>query len=213
MVWILFASTALAAYLAGSFPTGYIAGRAKGVDLRKEGSGNIGATNALRVLGKKMGYLVFAGDALKGALGVTLGFLIAAQLDPSRHTQAGVLAAIFTVIGHNYPVWLNFQGGKGISTSAGIMIALFPIWVFLSGLVAWMALFFATRYVSVASIAASIALPASSAVLLMMGRCDPLLVVVATAMCLLALYRHKENIQRLLAGTEKKFEKKSSTQS
>ncbi len=213
MVWILFASTALAAYLAGSFPTGYIAGRAKGLDLRKEGSGNIGATNALRVLGKKMGYLVFAGDLLKGALGVVLGFLIAAAIDPARHTQAGVVAAIFTVVGHNYPVWLNFQGGKGISTSAGVMIALFPIWVFASGLAAWMVLFFATRYVSIASIAASLALPISSAVLMIYGRCDPLLVVVASAMCLLALYRHKSNIQRLLAGTEKKFEKKPSTHS
>lgn len=213
MLWILFASTALAAYLAGSFPTGYLAGRAKGVDLRKEGSGNIGATNALRVLGKKIGYLVFAGDALKGAVGVFLGFLIAARIDPSRHVQAGVVAAIFTVIGHSYPVWLKFQGGKGISTSAGVMLALFPIWVFLSGLTAWLVLFFTTRYVSIASIAASLALPISSGVLMMYGRCDPLLVMIASAMCLLALYRHKSNIQRLLAGTEKKFEKKPRTHS
>lgn len=221
MLWFtLFASTALAAYLVGSFPTGYLVGRAKGVDLRKEGSGNIGATNAVRVLGKKPGYLVFAGDAFKGWLGVWLGFLLAIWLTPSlvmpggipSTIVAGVVAAIFTVIGHNYPVWLNFQGGKGISTSAGIMLALFPIWVFLSGLVAWMVLFFTTRYVSMASIAASIALPVSAAVLMAFDQCDPLRVTIASLMCLLALYRHKGNIQRLLAGTEKKFEKKATTQ-
>lgn len=234
MVWIiLFASTALAAYLVGSFPTGYIVGKTKGVDLRKEGSGNIGATNALRVLGKKCGYLVFAGDAFKGWLGVKFGFLLADLI--MAHTQvtaaaasafgsfgasptltnaeitAGVVAAIFTVIGHNYPVWLRFQGGKGISTSAGIMIALFPILVFFCGLAAWLIFFYTTRYVSIASIASSIALPASSAILTAYGQCDLIRTGIATVMCLLALYRHKANIQRLLAGTEKKFEKKRST--
>ncbi len=213
MNWILFVSTAFAAYLAGSFPTGYLVGRAKGVDLRKVGSGNIGATNALRVLGKKAGYLVFAGDALKGWIGVMLGFLLAAQLDPPKAIPAGVIAAIFTVIGHNYPVWLKFQGGKGISTSAGVMIALFPIEVFLAGLAVWLLLFFFTRYVSVASIGGSLALPITAAILMEFGRCDPLRVSIAAIMCTLAVIRHRGNIQRLLAGTEKKFEKKASTHS
>jgi glycerol-3-phosphate acyltransferase PlsY len=202
---------ALGAYLIGSIPSGYLVGRAKGVDLRKVGSGNIGATNALRVLGKKWGYLVFAADIFKGWFSVMLGFALANRFAPDQVVVAGILAAFFVVIGHNFPVWLGFKGGKGIATSAGIMIALFPIWVFLFALVVWVALFYGTRYVSVASIFAAISLPVSSAVLALAGKCDWLLVPAAVAMCVLAVWRHKSNIERLFAGTEKKFEKKRST--
>jgi acyl phosphate:glycerol-3-phosphate acyltransferase len=198
---------ALAAYLIGSIPSGYLAGRAKGIDLRKEGSGNIGATNALRVLGKKWGYLVFAADIFKGWLSVTLAYALANRYAPEQVTVAGILAALFAVVGHNFPVWLGFKGGKGIATSAGIMIALFPIWIFLVALGVWVALFYGTRYVSVASIAGAISLPVTTGLLALGGKCDWLLVPVAVLMCILATWRHKSNIQRLLAGTEKKFEK------
>jgi acyl phosphate:glycerol-3-phosphate acyltransferase len=204
-------AVALGSYLMGSLPTGYIVGRINGVDLRKEGSGNIGATNALRVLGKKWGYLVFAADILKGWLSVTLGYALAARFAPDQIVVAGVLAAVFVVLGHNYPVWLAFKGGKGIATSAGIMIALFPIWVFLCALVVWVSFFYTTRYVSVASIFAAISLSVSSTVLALLGKCDWLLVVVALLMTSLAIWRHKSNIERLLSGTEKKFEKPSSS--
>lgn len=208
MVWIAALVTALAAYLIGSFPSGYIAGRLHGVDLRREGSGNIGATNALRVLGKKTGYVVFAADIFKGWLAVMVAYVIGMATVPLQTIPFGVLGAISCVVGHMYPVWLGFQGGKGIATSGGIMLALFPIEVFFFGLVAWMVLFFTTRYVSVASIAAAIALPVGSAIMMTFGRCDLLRTSIATIMCILALWRHKSNIQRLLAGTEKKFEKK-----
>jgi acyl phosphate:glycerol-3-phosphate acyltransferase len=204
-------AVALGAYLIGSIPSGYLVGLIKGVDLRKAGSGNIGATNALRVLGKKWGYLVFAADIFKGWLSVMLAYLLASRFAPDQFVIAGILAAFFAVIGHNFPVWLGFKGGKGIATSAGIMIALFPLWVFLFALIVWVALFYGMRYVSVASIAAAISLPVSTAVLAVAGKCDWLLVPVAILMCVLAVWRHKSNIERLLAGTEKKFEKKSST--
>jgi acyl phosphate:glycerol-3-phosphate acyltransferase len=201
---------ALGAYLIGSFPSGYLVGRAKGVDLRQEGSGDIGATNALRVLGKKWGYLVFAADIFKGWLSVTLAYALANRYAPEQVTVMGILAALFALVGHNFPIWLRFKGGKGIATSAGIMIALFPIWTFLVALVVWVALFYGTRYVSVASIAAAISLPVTTGLLALAGKCDWLLVAIGVLMCILATWRHKSNIQRLLAGTESKFEKKRS---
>jgi len=204
-------AVAVGAYLIGSLPSGYIVGRINGVDLRKVGSGNIGATNALRVLGKKWGYLVFAADILKGALSVALADIFSRQIAPDHVTMAKILAAIFVVLGHNFPVWLGFKGGKGIATSAGIMIAMFPIWVFLCALVIWVSSFRLTRYVSVASILAAISLPVSTLVLALLGKCDWLLVAVAFAMTTLAVWRHKSNIERLIAGTEKKFRKGTSS--
>ncbi len=208
MLWILLLSTIVGAYLLGSIPSGFLVGRARGVDLRKEGSGNIGATNALRVLGKKWGYLVFAADALKGFVATAGTVAIVEPIAPGYAIPMGVVAAAFCVAGHNFPVWLGFEGGKGIATSAGVMLGLFPIMVFISGLAVWLILFFVTRYVSVASIGAAITLPTASAVLTLMGHCDWLRVSVAGVLCLMALWRHRPNIQRLLAGTEKKFEKK-----
>jgi glycerol-3-phosphate acyltransferase PlsY len=199
--------TALGAYLIGSIPSGYLLGRAKGVDLRKEGSGNIGATNALRVLGKKWGYVVFAADIFKGWLSVTLAYVLGYHYASEQAVILAIIGALFAVVGHNFPVWLRFKGGKGIATSAGIMLALFPPLVFLTALVIWTALFYITRYVSVASIAAAISLPMTATVLAVSGKCDWLLVPISVLMCALAVWRHKSNIQRLFAGTEKKFEK------
>jgi glycerol-3-phosphate acyltransferase PlsY len=211
-MFLSFASAvSLGSYLIGSFPSGYIVGRINGVDLRKEGSGNIGATNALRVLGKKWGYIVFAADIFKGWLSVTLAYALANRFAPDHVVLAGVLAAVFVVLGHNFPVWLGFKGGKGIATSAGILIALFPILVFLCALVVWLGFFYTTRYVSVASILAAISLSVSTTVLALFGKCDWLLVGVALLMTGLAIWRHKSNIERLIAGTEKKFEKRPST--
>lgn len=204
-------------YLFGSFPSGYVVGRCRGVDLRREGSGNIGATNAVRVLGKKWGVLVFALDILKGALAVTCGFQAAKYFGVSgQHViNAGVAAAICAVVGHNYPVWLNFRGGKGIAVSAGIMLVLFPPLVFISGLAVWLVLFFGTRYVSVASLGSAVALPTSAIALHFFGRgdgffgqCDLVRASIACLMGILAIWRHKPNIERLLAGTEKRFDRK-----
>jgi acyl phosphate:glycerol-3-phosphate acyltransferase len=202
---------ALLAYVLGSIPWGFLAGRINGVDLRREGSGSTGATNALRVLGKKWGYLVFALDALKGVLAVKWSMDLGVYFDVTGQEKiyAGVVAAIFVMAGHTYPVWLRFQGGKGIATAAGVMLALFPPPVFGFGLLVWLGLFYSTRYVSVASLGAAVSLPTSAGILWSMGLCDPVRVVIAAVMCALAVWRHKSNIQRLIAGTEKRFEKKS----
>lgn len=201
------AATALLAYLMGSIPVGFLAGKLCGVDLREAGSGNIGATNALRVLGKKWGYAVFLFDFLKGFLAVRAGLWIGAG-SPDLAIYLGMLAGVFVVLGHNFPVWLGFRGGKGIATSGGLMLGLFPPAVFLAGLVAWIITFFTTRYVSVASLAAAISFPISSGILSALGMCHPALVVVGTLLCVLAVARHIPNIRRLAAGTEKRFESK-----
>jgi len=208
---MLYLASALVAYFLGSLPWGYLAGKLNGVDLHKEGSGSTGATNALRVLGKPWGYTVFALDTLKGSLAVIAAFQISSRFFASTPTEtisAGVVAAIFAVIGHSYPVWLKFQGGKGIATSAGIMLALFPWPVFGFGLFVWLVLFYSTRFVSVASLGAAVALPTASAAMWYLGDCDAIRTSIAAAMCVLAVWRHKSNISRLIAGTEKRFEKK-----
>ncbi len=207
----LFFLAAIQAYFLGSIPWGYLAGRCNGVDLRNEGSGSTGATNALRVLGKKWGYAVFALDAFKGWLAVMVGFALALwwyHAPESVVINSGVVSAIFAVIGHSYPVWLGFKGGKGIASSAGIMLALFPWPVFAFGLFVWLVLFYSTRYVSIASLGAAVALPTASGTLMLLGQCDMVRTSIAGVMGLLAIWRHKSNIQRLLAGTEKRFEKK-----
>ena len=208
----LYLIAALQAYLLGSIPWGFLAGRIQGVDLRKEGSGSTGATNALRILGKKWGYTVFALDAFKGWLAVMVAFYIALKFYGAPQAiviNAGVLGAIFAMVGHTYPVWLRFQGGKGIATAAGIMLALFPPPVFAFGLLVWLTLFYSTRYVSVASLGAAVALPTGAAGMWALGQGDPLRTSIAGVMCLLAIWRHKTNITRLFAGTEKRFEKKA----
>ncbi len=216
---IAFLAAAIVAYLIGSFPSGFVAGRICGVDLRAAGSGNIGATNALRVLGKKWGYSVFAADAFKGALAVLLGKELATLtlFQGPAPVHVGVIAALFAIVGHSFPVWLGFKGGKGIATSAGIMLVLFPGAVFASGLAVWIALFLATRFVSVASLGSAVTLPTVAIALYFFGspgswffgRCDPMLAGISVIMSLLAIWRHKDNIKRLFTGTEKRFERKS----
>jgi glycerol-3-phosphate acyltransferase PlsY len=198
-------TTALA-FLLGSIPTGYLVARAKGVDIRQHGSGNIGATNVFRTLGKPLGVLVFFLDALKGFAAV---WLAARFGGPSAWPS--ILAAVAAIAGHNYTPWLGFKGGKGIATSAGVLIALMP-WAVLAIAVVWFGVFFATRYVSLASICASAALPVAVGALWFYG-CGgsaPLLgfsVLIAA----LAIWRHRSNIQRLMAGTEHRFDRKSTS--
>jgi glycerol-3-phosphate acyltransferase PlsY len=209
-------AAAILAYLIGSFPSGFLAGRICGVDLRVAGSGNVGATNALRVLGKKWGYTVFASDAFKGALAVLTGLALAKipALQGPVPSHVGVVAALFAIIGHSFPVWLGFKGGKGIATSAGIMFVLFPGAVFASGLAIWLVLFFTTRFVSVGS---AVTLPTAAVLLYFFGKpdswffgyCDPMLAGISGIMGVLAIWRHKDNIKRLFAGTEKRFERKA----
>jgi len=194
--------TALGAYLLGSFPTGYLAAKAKGIDIRTVGSGNIGATNAMRVLGKPVGIAVLLVDALKGYAAVWLPLLLQTPLhiattDMETHR---VIAGISAVLGHNYTCWLKFKGGKGIATSAGVYLALAPGAIGVTILVFVLAVAI-TRYVSVGSIAAGVGLP----IAVWLTQESTLLRVVTIAIGALAIYKHKTNIQRLAAGTENRI--------
>ena len=214
---------ALASYLLGSIPTGFLVAKAKGVDIRAAGSGNIGAANTTRVLGKPAGIFVLLVDAVKGYAACKLAIYLAAHFttryydmrhDPDIVAQMNwglkhfaILAGIFAVLGHNYPCWLKFKGGKGIATTAGVYLALAP-WALLAAFIVFILVALFTRYVSVASITAAIALPVT---VWIMSPDNLLLGIVTTALGALAIYKHKSNIQRLMAGTENRLGKKKET--
>lgn len=202
--------TGVGAYLLGSIPTGYLVAQARGVDIRTVGSGNIGATNVLRTLGKPAGIFVLLMDALKGWLAV--GLLPALTLlifgrgtgaSTASRVALEILAGLCVIVGHNYTCWLHFKGGKGIATSAGVLLALVP-WALCVIFAVWVVVFFCTRYVSLASIAASAALPLAAWV----THETLAKIIVSVAMALLAIGKHRANIQRLLQGTEPRFERK-----
>lgn len=207
MIYVL---TALIAYLIGSIPTGYLMARAKGVDIRSVGSGNIGATNVFRILGKGPGIVVLLIDALKGFFPAR--FLPALILPnvagpDSRYQYLAIVAGFFAIIGHNYTCWLRFKGGKGVATSAGVLIAWVPM-AFLIALGSWLVVLGVSRYVSLASILAAVVLP-----LAVWGTGEPgLMIGVAAVISALAIYKHRANIQRLRAGTENRIGKKKETQ-
>ena len=195
------------AYLLGSIPSGFLAAKAKGIDIRSVGSGNIGATNAMRVLGKPAGILVLVLDALKGFAAVWLAGQVVLKLSPGLDLEtARVLAGIGAVLGHNYTCWLKFKGGKGIATTAGVYLALAP-WPLLIALAVFIGVLLVSRIVSVASMSAAVALPAAVWV---MAPHNLFLGIVTTALGALAIYKHKSNIQRLRAGTENRFGAKKS---
>ncbi|MEN3369829.1 MAG: acyl phosphate:glycerol-3-phosphate acyltransferase [Verrucomicrobiota bacterium] len=197
-------------YLFGSFPTGYFVGRLAGVDIRSVGSGNIGATNVLRVLGKRWGYTVFFVDAFKGFAAVRLALFIARQMpNPAHHPEYfGIIAALLCIVGHTFPVWLRFKGGKGVATSAGALFGLMPM-VVPFVVLAWIAIFEITRYVSVASIIASVSLPVAVWLFLRWGFLEgPALLYFSLAIAGLVLWRHRPNFSRLLNGTEQRFSRK-----
>jgi acyl phosphate:glycerol-3-phosphate acyltransferase len=205
MTWLLIA---FISYLIGSIPSGYLVARSQGVDIRQHGSRNIGATNVLRVMGKKWGYLVFLCDSGKGFAAVKLGSLIAAHFLLSP-VLGGVIAAISCILGHNYTFWLGFKGGKGIATSGGVVLALFPITIICCVAVAWFGVFYASKYVSLASIIAAVVLP--FAVFFVAARKGAefwILFGFSVLVAALAVWRHQANIVRLMNGTESRFRKK-----
>jgi glycerol-3-phosphate acyltransferase PlsY len=206
---ISYIATALMAYLLGSIPTGFLVARARGVDIRTVGSGNIGATNAFRVLGKGLGIFVLLMDALKGWVAVQIGAYVVSQLLPGAPLNSlRIAAGIAAILGHNYTCWLHFKGGKGIATSAGVLIALVPLALAII-LSIFIILFVTTRYVSVGSLAASFSLPFAT----WFTTKDTGLTIVTGAMGALAILKHRKNIQRLLNGTENRiqFKKKEAT--
>jgi glycerol-3-phosphate acyltransferase PlsY len=192
-------------YLSGALPFGYIAGRLKGIDIRQHGSGNIGATNVIRVLGKGIGIPVFVLDLLKGWLPVWLAahFWLVDQ-PASLQSTGAVLAGLGAVLGHMYTFWLGFKGGKGVATTAGVLLGVHWL-AMIGGLGIWLITFFATRYVSLASMLAGIGVAGTMYVEMSRTRVwDPVMLAFGVLVMVLVIVRHRSNIRRLLDGTEPK---------
>jgi glycerol-3-phosphate acyltransferase PlsY len=237
----------LIAFLLGSIPFGLFIARMKGIDIRQHGSGNIGATNVLRVVGKKHGITCLILDALKGFIPVVIALNLV-QIEGRRvgipipgldafalHLSATeqitaqlvhVLTGLFAILGHNYSPWVGFKGGKGIATSAGVLLGLFPFFGVILLILVWVIVFFTTRFVSVASIAAAAALPIlthlgsrfhhvnndkSLPTLWEAGTWNKPLFVFSVVIAALAIWKHRGNIKRLMNGTENRFQPKKKT--
>ncbi|RMH43347.1 MAG: glycerol-3-phosphate 1-O-acyltransferase [Deltaproteobacteria bacterium] len=193
----LVASAALVAiaYFAGSIPTGVLVARARGVDLRAVGSGNIGATNVARALGKRVGVAVLVADAAKGAAPAAAGLWLQARglADPVAVAAAGFAA----IAGHCFPVWLGFRGGKGVATSLGVFAVLAPDVTALAAAL-WIALYAAFRIASVGSLAASAAFVP---LLWLRGYGVPTIALAGAAVALIAV-KHRDNVARLVRHAE-----------
>ncbi|MEO8337861.1 MAG: glycerol-3-phosphate 1-O-acyltransferase PlsY [bacterium] len=191
------------AYTSGSIPFAHLAGMAKSVDLRKQGSGNLGATNVFRVLGWKIGILVFLADAAKGALPV---LLLPPRIDSIRDpVMWGILVGVAAIMGHVRPVFLKFgKGGKGVATAAGVFFALAPIPMAVTFAV-FIAVVLASGYVSLGSLISAVVLPALLAITL--GVASPLFLVSA-AVAAFVFWTHRANIGRLRRGEENRFGKR-----
>jgi glycerol-3-phosphate acyltransferase PlsY len=207
---LTFAVVVMGSYLLGSIPFGYLAGRIAGIDIRNCGSGNVGATNVIRTLGKGYGYPVFVADFLKGFIAVKMSLLIATRLQPGWNSPEmfGILAAISSVVGHSFPLWLRFKGGKGVATSAGALLGLAPV-AALVGAAIWILTFGLTRYVSVASIAAAAALPFVILITTWLsGTAGKSLFYSSVWLAAVVIWRHRSNLSRLVRGTEPRFTRK-----
>ena len=203
----------LIGYVFGLFQTGYLYGRIKGIDIREHGSGNAGATNALRTLGKKAGAITFFGDCFKCVFAVvTVRLLFAGYGEPGENMGVllGLYASMGVILGHNFPFSLNFKGGKGIAATAGLYVSLDPI-LMLIGATSFVVAVAVTKYVSVGSILVVIELLAGVLIYGFLGKwglTQPHLYElygITVFLTLLALYRHKKNIKGLLHGTERKL--------
>jgi glycerol-3-phosphate acyltransferase PlsY len=202
---MLLAATILGSYLLGAIPFGYVIARARGVDLLSQGSKNIGATNVGRVMGLWWGVLVFALDFAKGAVPVLVAGLIASDPD-GLPDLTRTLAGVAAFLGHLFPIYLGFQGGKGVATGAGVAVVLMPI-LFLISFAVWAVVLLTTRYMSLASLTAAVLI-----IILRLwwtpGPFGPRHVVVTTFCVVAALaviVRHGGNIRRLIAGTENRL--------
>ncbi|MFH0901055.1 MAG: glycerol-3-phosphate 1-O-acyltransferase PlsY [Pseudomonadota bacterium] len=186
------------AYLAGSIPTGLLVARLCGVDIRRVGSGNIGATNVARNLGKKIGIVVLLADMIKGFVPAAVARSFWRDVPGADWATAGVCLA--AVLGHVFPVWLRFRGGKGVATVLGVSLAVAPLATG-AALLAYVAMFAAFRISSIGSLSAATALPVAVAI---QGESRAILVL-AIALGLTIVLRHRENIRRLFRGEEGKL--------
>jgi glycerol-3-phosphate acyltransferase PlsY len=186
-----------AAYLVGALPIGYLVGRAFGIaDIRRHGSGNIGATNVLRTAGRLPALLTLVGDIVKGWSAVAVGALVSAG-DPALTA----LSAVAAVIGNCWSIFLGFRGGKGVATGFGALLRLVPLATLPAALV-WLAVTIVSRYVSLGSLVAAICVPVAA---LLLARYPSAYVVAAAAVAVIVVGRHHENIGRLLAGSERRL--------
>lgn len=193
-------------YLCGSVPFGYLAGKLKGIDIRQHGSGNIGATNAIRVLGKGIGIPVFIFDMLKGWFPVWLAAAWISQSGAEVEVVSlgKVLTGFAAVLGHMFTFWLGFKGGKGIATTGGVLAGI-SLAGMLGGWVGFLTFLFAFGYVSLGSLAAAIGVPTGMAIQMWReGQWDFVLLGFGLVVMVLAFVRHSSNIKRLIAGTESK---------
>ena len=203
---ILYISLAyLLAYLIGGFPTSAIAGKLKGIDITKHGSGNAGATNALRVLGTKIGVTVMLVDALKGVAVIALGSWIITQFARESNQIYDITLGITGIIGHVFSIFLKFKGGKGVATAAGVYAYLSPV-TMLIALAAFVLTVALSKYVSLGSIVAATVLVISQLVMNIMTDFAGLPTLIMTVLlALFIIIKHKQNIKRLMAGNENKI--------
>jgi glycerol-3-phosphate acyltransferase PlsY len=214
MMHVFFPLAIIAAYLLGSVPFGLLIAKAHGKDLRSIGSGNIGATNVSRALGRKWAYVCFVLDVLKGLIPMLVTMLIA-EPDSVITLWLWLSVGCAAILGHIFPIYLKFKGGKGVATSFGVALGLWPYFTVcaLFFAVTWMVVVLIWRYVSLASITASVTIPLALllAIILIPGwEFDNLwpVLIVAIAIPVMVIIRHRENIKRLLAGTESKIRQK-----
>jgi len=217
-MYIIFVPAVIGAYLLGSIPFGLLIAKAHGKDLRSIGSGNIGATNVSRALGRKWAYLCFVLDALKGMVPMLVTLSLTKPLSTPSQTEKVILLWLWlavgcaAILGHIFPIYLKFKGGKGVTTSFGVALGLWPYYTIcaLFAIAIWIVVVLIWRYVSLASIAASVTFPLVLilAIILTPGwdfvNLWPLLIA-ATAIPLMVIIRHRENIKRLFAGTESRI--------
>ena len=201
----------LIGYAFGLIQTGYLYGKTQHVDIRKQGSGNAGTTNALRKLGWKAGAVTFLGDCFKCVFAVVVVYFLFGKANSEMFPVYAMYAGIGAVLGHNYPFYLNFKGGKGIAATAGIIVSTTNIWIVLICLVVFVGIVAITRYVSVGSLVVVIVYFISVVVYGQMGGFGVTgthlyeIYILAAVLVVSAFYKHKENIKRLLSGTENKL--------
>jgi len=190
-------------YLIGSIPTSFLVGKyLKGIDIREHGSGNVGATNTARIVGKGWGLLVLAVDILKGLICVTLVAKLFMRLGvPVDESVYPLILGSLAITGHIWPVFLGFKGGKGIATSSGVFIGVAPK-VLLIALIIWIIIFIWKRYVSLASIISAVSIPLMASFMAY----PSMFVIISSAICAVTVYKHYANIKRLVRGEEHAFE-------
>ena len=199
---LIYAAAAAGAYVIGSFPTAYLAGRfLKGVDIRRHGSGNVGATNVFRVVGRRAGIATLLIDACKGALCVALAAETAKKFSVPYPDALPLAAGLFAILGHTYTIFLGFKGGKGVATSAGMVAGLSPT-VFFIAIAVFAMVFYFKRYVSLGSICAAVSIfPSVFFVDIPLPH-----KIVFMIVGLIVIIKHKKNIERLIKGVEPRLD-------